>query len=51
MLEIILILLGLAFPNSDVNTQSNDNPTTPLEISTSSDDDTGGQSVPIPPKK
>lgn len=51
MLEIILLLLGLAFPNSDVNMQSNDAPTTQSEISTPSDDDTGGQSVPIPPKK
>lgn len=62
MLEIILMLLGLAFPNSESNNtensaqsqitienvQSTDEETNSEEIPV---DDTGGQSQPIPPKK
>lgn len=55
MLEIILMLLGLAFPNSNVNTSTSDGQTTQTEISTQSDDagpggQTGGNNGQNPPK-
>lgn len=55
MLEIILMLLGLAFPNSNVNTSTSDDQTTQTEISTQSDDagpggQTGGNNGQNPPK-
>lgn len=42
MLEFILVLLGLAFPSSDNNTVTSDNPTPQTEITTQSDDGQGG---------
>lgn len=56
MLEIILMLLGLAFPNSNLSKQTIDNPTPQTEITTQSDDDggpgsaTGGNNGQNPPK-
>jgi len=56
MLEIILMLLGLAFPNSESNNTENKNPTPQTEITTQSDDDggpgsaTGGNNGQNPPK-
>lgn len=56
MLEIILMLLGLAFPNSNVNTTKSEDPTPQTEITTQSDDDggpgsaTGGNNGQNPPK-
>ena len=56
MLEIILMLLGLAFPNSNVNTTTSEDPTPQTEITTQSHDDegpgsaTGGNNGQNPPK-
>lgn len=56
MLEIILMLLGLAFPNSNVNTTTGDTQNPQTEIITQSDDDggpgsqTGGNNGQNPPK-
>ena len=54
MLEIILMLLGLAFPNSDTNTVTSDDPNqTTIENTQSVDDGsggTGGNGAQNPPK-
>lgn len=53
MLEIIFMLMGLAFPNSDVNTTSSDNQTIQTEITTTFSDGsgvTGGNNGQNPPK-
>lgn len=54
MLEIILMLLGLAFPNSDTNTVTSDNPNqTTIENTQSVDDGSGatsGNGGQVPPK-
>jgi hypothetical protein len=54
MLEIILMLLGLALPNSESNSTTSDNQTAQTEITTQIDDDgigaTGGNSGQNPPK-
>lgn len=59
MLQIILILLGLATPNSDVHTHntcgsqtevSQNSNSTDQNADSSQDDDTGGETQ-LPPKK
>lgn len=57
MLEFLLMLLGLAFPNSDTNTVSSDlnqvtieNTQTANDAGSSSEKDTGGETGHIPPK-
>lgn len=54
MLEIILMLMGLAFPNSDTNTVTSDDPNqTTIENTQSVDDGsggTGGNGAQNPPK-
>ncbi|MCL8536035.1 MULTISPECIES: hypothetical protein [Chryseobacterium] len=46
------MLLGLAFPNNNANTTS-DNNQTPVTVSASVElgEDTGGETIPLPPKK
>lgn len=59
MLEFLLMLLGLAFPNSDANTVSSDlNQVTIENTQTANDNgyssiegDTGGEEAHIPPKR
>ncbi|MET3034491.1 hypothetical protein ABXT08_00160 [Chryseobacterium sp. NRRL B-14859] len=61
MIQFILMLLGLAFPNNNANTTTTDNDSTTvtvqiqngsLESGDSESDDTGGETLPIlPPKK
>lgn len=53
MLEIILMLLGLSLPNSNVYPTSSDNITSQTEITTQSDNDgsgTSGNNGQNPPK-
>lgn len=50
MLDILLILLGLAFPNNNANTQTTDNQNTTVTAQNTAPDDTGGQTGQIPPK-
>lgn len=52
MIQFILMLLGLAFPNSNANTvkPDNQNPVN-IENMQSVTGDTGGETTPIPPKK
>ncbi len=56
MLEIILMLLGLAFPNSNLSSQTKHSQTLQTEITTQSDavgrigGETGGNNGQNPPK-
>lgn len=51
MLQLILMLLGLAFPNSNTNTQTaKDNHHVTVVQTSNADGDTGGE-TPVPPKK
>lgn len=52
MLEIILMLLGMAFPGSEINSNNasaNDQLQTTLSVDAA--DDTGGNTLQNPPKK
>jgi hypothetical protein len=51
MLQIILILLGLATPNSDTNTQNTNQDHTVSTQTSNADGDTGGETGQIPPPK
>nr|WP_315027599.1 hypothetical protein [uncultured Chryseobacterium sp.] len=55
MIQFILMLLGLAFPNNNANTTGNDNNNpAPVTVHASIElgEDTGGDTTPIlPPKK
>lgn len=52
MLQIILILLGLATNGSDANTQNTDqDQTATTQTDGSTEIDTGGEDVLIPPRK
>ncbi|WP_164465148.1 hypothetical protein [Chryseobacterium lactis] len=54
MIQFILMLLGLAFPNNNANTTTSDNNPAPVTVHASVElgEDTGGETLPIlPPKK
>jgi len=53
MIQFILMLLGLAFPNNNANTTTDNNPA-PVTVHASVElgEDTGGETAPtLPPKK
>lgn len=59
MIQLILMLLGLAFSDNNTNTTTNDNNTTPITIQNSTNQggavvdpgDTGGDTGPVRPPK
>ncbi|WP_288447596.1 hypothetical protein [uncultured Chryseobacterium sp.] len=52
MIQIILMLLGLAFPNDNTNTANDNNSIPATTLSAESGSDTGGETgTTLPPKK
>jgi hypothetical protein len=51
MIQIILMLLGLAFQNDNTNTANDNNSTPATTLSAESGSDTSGDNGQLPPKK